>query len=81
MSHRKRAPEREEGAGGEDGTPLALFSKLLEREVHLMLCTVKKTLKQLALFRPRMPLTRPRHMACSNAHKAIFTDQWYMTGI
>ena len=28
-----------------------------------------------------MPLTRPRHMACSNAHKATFTDQWYMTGI
>ena len=34
MSHRERAPEREEGAGGEDVAPLALFSQLLEREVH-----------------------------------------------
>ena len=35
MSHRERAPEREEGVGGEDVAPLALFSQLLEREVHV----------------------------------------------
>jgi hypothetical protein len=34
MSHRERAPECEEGAGGEDVAPLALLSQLLEREVH-----------------------------------------------
>ena len=35
MSHRERAPEREEGAWGEDVTPLALLLQLFEREVHL----------------------------------------------
>ena len=35
MSHRERAPEREEGARGEDVAPLALLPQLLEREVHL----------------------------------------------
>ena len=35
MSHRECAPEREEGARGEDVAPLALFPQLLEREVHL----------------------------------------------
>jgi hypothetical protein len=35
VSHRERAPEREEGAWGEDVAPLALFPQLLEREVHL----------------------------------------------
>ena len=35
MSYWERAPEREEGARGEDVAPLALFPQLLEREVHL----------------------------------------------
>jgi hypothetical protein len=34
MSHRERAPEREDSAGGEDVAPLALLQQLLEREVH-----------------------------------------------
>ena len=34
MSLRERAPEREEGAWGEDAAPLALFPQLLEREVQ-----------------------------------------------
>jgi hypothetical protein len=37
ISHRERAPEREEGVWGEDVAPLALFPQLLEREVHLRL--------------------------------------------
>ena len=32
MSHRERAPEREEGARGEDVAPLALLPQLLESE-------------------------------------------------
>ena len=36
MSHRERAPEREEGAWGEDVAPLALSPQLLEREVHAL---------------------------------------------
>ena len=44
MSHRERAPKREEGAGREDVAPLALFSQLLEREVHAFpqLCTSRR---------------------------------------
>ena len=44
MSHRERAPEREEGAGREDVAPLALPSQLLEREVHAFpqLCTSRR---------------------------------------
>ncbi len=34
ISYRERAPECEEGAGGEHVGPLALLSQLLEREVH-----------------------------------------------
>ena len=40
MSQRQRAPEREEGARGEDVAPLALLPQLLEREVHRVYCLI-----------------------------------------
>jgi hypothetical protein len=49
MSHRERAPEREEGARGEDVMPLTLPSQLLKRDSEVHACPQFRTPRRISV--------------------------------